>query len=81
MINVIKEGTAPTFEFYCPVCGEEFNVTGYEGDVKILQHPLPHREAKTFYFSAETQCQCCGYLVRSKRIAREIDFEKEKEFI
>ena len=81
MIEVTKEGTAPTFEFYCPVCGEEFNVTGYEGDVRILQHPLPHREAKTFYFSAETQCQCCGYLVRSKRIVREIDFEKEREFI
>ena len=47
MIEITKEGTAPTFEFWCPVCGEEFNVTGYEGDVRILQHPLPHREAKT----------------------------------
>lgn len=80
MIEVTKEGTAPTFEFWCPVCGEEFTMTGYEGDVKILQHPLPHR-TKTFYFSAETQCQCCGFVVRSKRIVREIDFEKEREFV
>lgn len=79
MIEVTKEGTAPTFEFWCPVCGEEFNVTGYEGDVKILQHPLPHIETKHFY--AETHCQCCGYLVRSKRIVKEINFDKENEFI
>lgn len=79
MFTVTKEGTAPTFEFYCPVCGEEFSATGYEGSVRILQHPLPNRGAKNFYFSAETQCQCCGYLVRSKRIVREIDFDKEME--
>lgn len=82
MITYKNKGSRPTFDFYCPVCHAEFQVTPPVcEEAKFTIERYPERWDVDYYiFSATMDCPECSANIRSKKIRIPVDKEKIKEY-